>query len=151
MEHYAAIVRNEDIGADAGRGKVLFQRACASCHILFGEGGKIGPDLTGSQRSNLQYLLENIVDPSAQVAENFRMSIVVLADGRVINGIVGSETEQTITVQTPTDNLVVLKDDIEELRLSQLSIMPENLLEPLAPQEVRDLFDYLMQAQPLPQ
>src|SRR5690606_29875300 len=71
-------------GADRSHGRTLFQTACAKCHRLFGEGGTTAPDLTGAQRSNLHYLLENIVDPSATISENYKMSIVILDDGRVL-------------------------------------------------------------------
>jgi putative heme-binding domain-containing protein len=137
---------SDDVLADGDRraGRHVFQRVCATCHVLFGAGGNIGPDLTGGQRSNLTYLLENILDPSAQVAENYRMSILVMVDGRVINGVVSERTRQTLTVQTPTERLVLPLDEIEEVRDSQLSMMPDQLLEPLSPTEIRDLFAYLM-------
>jgi putative membrane-bound dehydrogenase-like protein len=132
------------VDADPERGRRLYERSCATCHKLFGEGGTLGPDLTGGQRSNLTYLLENIIDPSAQVAEDYRMSILVLADGRVINGVVGQRTRQTLTVATPSETLVIPLEEIEELRESKLSMMPDQLLDPLQPDEIRDLFGYLM-------
>lgn len=130
--------------ADKVHGRQLFERSCASCHTLFGSGGKVGPDLTGGQRSNLQYLLENIIDPSAQVAENFRMSILVLVDGRVLNGVIAERTAQTLSVQTATEKIVLPVEDIEEIQPSQLSMMPDQLLDPLAAQDVADLIAYLM-------
>ena len=75
--------------ADLPDGRKLFVQTCANCHTLFGTGGKIGPDLTGAQRSDLGYLLENIIDPAATVAADYRMSTLALADGRLLNGIVG--------------------------------------------------------------
>jgi putative membrane-bound dehydrogenase-like protein len=130
--------------ANLPAGRKLFEKSCASCHVLFGAGGKAGPDLTGGQRSNLDYLLENIVDPSATVSANFKMSIVVLTDGRVLNGVVTEKTAKTITLQTPTDRLVLPLGDIEEQRESNLSLMPEGQLDVLKPDEVRDLIGYLM-------
>ena len=56
------------------------------CHTLFGEGGKVGPDLTGSNRANLDYALMNILDPSAVIAKEYRPTIVITTDGRVITG-----------------------------------------------------------------
>ena len=64
-----------------------------TCHTLYGEGGKIGPDLTGANRDNLEYLLENIADPSAVVAPDFRMSLITLKDGRVLAGMVTTKNE----------------------------------------------------------
>jgi putative heme-binding domain-containing protein len=132
------------IAADLANGKALFARACANCHVLFGQGGKVGPDLTGGQRNNLQYLLENIVDPSATVTENYRMSIVHVADGRVLNGILAEKNEKTVTVVTPTDRIVLPHDQIEEVHPANLSIMPEGQLDVLNREQVRDLIGYLM-------
>ena len=70
--------------ADPSRGRGIFARDCASCHVLFGEGRKLGPDLTGSNRKNLDYLLENVVDPGASVRSDFRAVAFLLGDGREI-------------------------------------------------------------------
>ena len=119
--------------ADLSNGRKLFVQVCANCHTLFGTGGKIGPDLTGAQRSDLGYLLENIVDPAATVAADYRMSTVALADGRLLNGIVGDHggTGPTLTLQTATERLVVNRGDVEEIRASDLSLMPDGLLDVL--------------------
>jgi putative membrane-bound dehydrogenase-like protein len=130
--------------ADRPNGRHRFAQTCASCHTLFGQGGKIGPDLTGSQRSNLDYLLENIIDPSALVAPAYRMSTVVLSDGRVLNGILSDQGGPTVAMQTPTERLVLNRSDIEEIRKSELSLMPEGQLDVLPEKEVRDLIAYLM-------
>jgi len=129
---------------DLERGREVFQKSCASCHVLFGTGGKIGPDLTGSQRKNLQYLLENIIDPSAQIAEKYRMSIIALSDGRVLSGVVIEESDDLVVVQTPKDQVRVLTSDIEERRQTNLSMMPERLLDEMNETQVSDLFRYLM-------
>jgi putative membrane-bound dehydrogenase-like protein len=136
--------------ADRPNGRRRFVQTCAACHTLFGQGGKIGPDLTGAQRANLDYLLENIVDPSALVAPAYRMSTVALADGRVLNGILIDQSGPTVTVQTPTERLIVNRAEIEEVRKSELSLMPEGQLDVLAEKEVRDLIAYLMSPQQVP-
>lgn len=94
-------------GADPSRGRALFDRICAQCHRLFGAGGAVGPELTGAQRGDLGYLLENILDPNATLAPDYRMSVFALADGRVVNGLVAEGGERTVTIQTPTERLVV--------------------------------------------
>ncbi|HWE40543.1 MAG TPA: PVC-type heme-binding CxxCH protein [Isosphaeraceae bacterium] len=136
--------------ADLGNGRRLFDRNCASCHTLFGQGGKVGPELTGAQRSSLAYILENVIDPSATVASSYRMATIALADGRVLNGIVGDRNGPTIAIQTPTERLLVPRSDIEEFRPSDLSLMPEGLLDPLQPDQVRDLIGYLMSPRQVP-
>src|SRR5205085_4866348 len=124
--------------ADLSQGRAAFNSACAACHTLHGEGGKIGPDLTGGGRDNLDYLLENIVDPSAVVTADFRMSIVELKDGRVLNALVAAQTERTLTLKTMTETLTVKRAEITALRESTLSLMPEGLLEALPPDQARD-------------
>jgi putative heme-binding domain-containing protein len=79
-------------------------KLCANCHRLFGTGGEIGPDLTGSQRANLDYILENMIDPSASVARDYQMEILVTISGRVITGLVIAETETAVTVATVFGN-----------------------------------------------
>jgi putative membrane-bound dehydrogenase-like protein len=130
--------------ADRSRGRAVFDKVCASCHKLYGYGGEIGPDLTGSGRDNLEYLLENLVDPSASVAADFRMVVVAMKDGRVLNGLVRSQATRTLTLQTQTEALVLDRAEIETLQPSPLSLMPEGLLAPLSETEVRDLLAYLM-------
>ena len=136
--------------ADKNQGRLVFNTVCASCHTLYGEGGKVGPDLTGGGRNNLDYLLENIVDPSAVVTADFRMSILDLKDGRVLNGIIAARTERTLTVRTMTETLTIERNDIAGIRESSVSLMPEGLLEGLAPEQARDLIAYLMHTSQVP-
>jgi putative membrane-bound dehydrogenase-like protein len=129
--------------ADRGRGRVLFQRMCGTCHRLYGVGGEVGPDLTGSGRQNLDYLLENIVDPGATVTADFRMSVVAMKDGRILNGMVKASTPRTITLQTQNEPLALDREEVESIAASTSSLMPEGLLETVKPDEVRDLIGYL--------
>lgn len=135
---------------DLKNGRKLFIKNCANCHTLFGQGAKIGPDLTGAQRSNLTYLLENIVDPSATLSEAYRMSSVALTSGRVLNGVIADQGGPTISVQTPTEKIVVNRDEIDEIGASKLSLMPEGLLDVLPANDVRDLIGYLQVSQQIP-
>jgi putative membrane-bound dehydrogenase-like protein len=137
-------------GADRSRGRVVFEKVCASCHRLYGNGGDIGPDLTGSGRADLDYLIENIVDPSAVVSADYRMSVVAMADGRVLNALVKSRSDRTITLQTPTEALAVDREDVEVIKPSSLSLMPEGILDTLKPTEVRDLVAYLVHRTQVP-
>lgn len=136
--------------ANLGSGRVVFDRVCATCHKLYGHGGEIGIDLTGAGRDNLDYLLENIVDPSASVSADFRMSVVAMRDGRVLNGIVRARSDRTLTLQTQNESLVLDRNDVEALRPSPLSLMPEGLLDPLTELEIRDLAAYLMHRTQVP-
>lgn len=129
--------------ADLTNGSKLFRKHCGSCHRLFGEGGTVGPDITGAQRHNLDYMLENIVDPSAAVARDYQMEILHTVSGRVINGLIASESADTITIQTVNEKLVLPLEDIEDRTTSKVSIMPEKILAPLSEIEIRDLMGYL--------
>jgi putative membrane-bound dehydrogenase-like protein len=136
--------------ADLSQGRLIFNAACAACHTLYGEGGKVGPDLTGGGRNNLDYLLENIVDPSAVVTADFRMSTIELKDGRVLNALIAAKTERTLTLKTMTETLTVERGDVAGLRESTLSLMPEGLLEALPAGQARDLIAYLMRESQVP-
>jgi putative membrane-bound dehydrogenase-like protein len=137
--------------ADKSAGRAVFNTACAQCHTLYGHGGQLGPDLTGSGRNNLDYLLENTVDPSAVVNADFRMTIVDLKDDRTLNGLVTARTDRTITLKTQTETLTLNRDEIERLQESSLSLMPEGLLEALTETQVLDLIAYLMHPTQVPE
>ncbi len=133
--------------ADLVHGRQLFTQACAVCHKLYGEGGNVGPDLTGSGRANLDYLLENIVDPSAVVSADYRMTIATLKDERVLNGVLRDQTARTVSIQNQTGLATLERTEIQSLQDSALSVMPEGLLESLKPEDRRDLIGYLMHPQ----
>jgi putative heme-binding domain-containing protein len=137
-------------GADLAHGRMVFNRTCVSCHKLFGEGGAIGPDLTGSQRNNLDYVLENLLDPSAVVGHDYKMTLVRTDSGRVITGIVRAETDESLTMQTPTESVIVPKDEIEQRELSPLSMMPEGMLEQFSSEDLRALVAYLASPEQVP-
>ena len=130
--------------ADPSAGRLVFKQACSVCHTLFGEGAKIGPELTGADRRNLDYLLPNILDPSAVVPENYRAWVVTMKDDRVLNGIIAAKADQTVTLQTTSEKLVLQRSEIDSMSESQLSMMPEGLLQTLTEQQVADLICYLM-------
>jgi len=111
--------------ADMRQGRVVFEGLCAKCHRLYGKGSNIGPDLTGSNRSNLDYLLQNIIDPSAIVSADYRMTVLQIEDGRVLSGIIAEQTDRTLTLQTPTDRVTVEKQAIEAQKKTALSPMPD--------------------------
>ena len=137
--------------ADRAAGRALFNKTCASCHKLFDAGGDIGPNITGANRMNLNYLLENMIDPSAVVGKDYQMTLLVLADGRVLSGIVRSENETALTLQTVNEQIVVPLADLEERKQSTQSLMPEGQLLQMKPEEVRDLIAYLSGASQVPQ
>ena len=136
--------------ADLAAGRTHFQNLCSSCHLLYGEGGKLGPDLTGSGRADLDYLLENIVDPSAIVPAEYRMTVLKLKDGRSLAGVIASQTERTLTLRSLTEESTLENSEVTETQTLPNSIMPEGLLNALTPEQTRDLIAYLMHPQQVP-
>lgn len=129
--------------ADLSHGRLVFSKTCQKCHKLYGEGGKVGPDLTGSNRNNLDYVLENVIDPSAVIPRDYRLSIIATIKGRVINGIVAERTDNSLTLLTENAPVIVSKDDIDEITESKVSMMPDGQFEKLKEHEIRDLIAYL--------
>jgi putative heme-binding domain-containing protein len=141
---YRKLLTQETIKkANLSAGRALFQKNCANCHRLFGQGGTIGPEITGAQRTNVDYMLENLVDPSASVAKDFQMEFFQTEAGRVITGLVVDESEIAVTIQTANERLVLPKSEIEERSLSKVSMMPDGLLQTFTNEQVRDLIGYL--------
>jgi len=130
--------------ADKSSGRLVFQTVCATCHQLYGSGGAIGPDLTGSGRGNLDYLLENILDPGAVVSADHQLSILTLKDGRILTGIIRTRTDKTVTLQTMTAPETLPADQIAKSETVAMSLMPEGLALALQPDQFRDLVAYLM-------
>jgi putative membrane-bound dehydrogenase-like protein len=136
--------------ADKSAGRAVYSQVCAACHTLYGQGGQIGPDLTGSGRSNIDYLLENIADPGAVVNADFRLNVVTLKDGRVLNGMVSAKTDRTLTLKTVTEPVTVERTDIAKQEELSQSLMPEGLLQAFTQDQVRDLIAYLMNPTQVP-
>jgi len=136
--------------ADLSRGRALYQKQCANCHRLFGAGGTIGPDITGSQRTNLDYLLENLLDPSAAVSKDYVVEVIETTGGRVLTGLPVAETDAALTITTINEQVVLPKAEIASRVKSQLSMMPEGLLKQLTNTQVRDLIAYLQSKRQVP-
>ncbi len=136
--------------ADKRQGRVVFANLCGACHRLYGEGGEVGPDLTGAGRDNLDYVLENIIDPSAVVTADFRVATVKLKDGRVLNGFIAARTGRTLTVRSMTESQTVERADVAAVEDSAQSMMPAGLLDALTPAQRRDLIAYLMHRAQVP-
>ena len=128
---------------DLAGGRELFKKTCGQCHELFGEGGNVGPGLTGSNRKDLDYLLTNILDPSAVMAKDYRPTVLLTDDGRVLTGLVRSETAAAVVLATADGDVTVPAASVLERSESDKSMMPDGLLNPLSTEQVRDLVGYL--------
>jgi putative heme-binding domain-containing protein len=130
--------------ANLVNGRTHYDLQCGACHKLYGQGGKLGPDLTGSGRSNLDYLLENIVDPDSAVSADYRMNIIHLKDGRTLSGMIAGQDRNSLTLRMPGSDTVVSKSMVEKRETLSHSIMPAGLLDNLSLNARRDLIAYLM-------
>lgn len=135
---------------DPSRGRAVFTRTCQQCHMLFGEGGKVGPDITGSNRADVDYLLQNILDPNAVIPNDYRTSTIETKDDRSITGIVTRQDATAVTIVTPNDTLVIPRGEVKSLTPGEFSMMPEGILQALTAAEVRDLVAYLRGAGQVP-
>lgn len=132
-------------GGDVAKGKALFAQRCAACHILFDEGGKIGPDLTGYERANPDFWLLGILDPSAEIREGYGAYTVRLKGGQTLMGILAQQDANNVAVQDMAGQRHTARaSEVEKLEAFPQSMMPEGLLEGLSEAELKDLFAYLM-------
>lgn len=135
---------------DPYRGKAIYRQSCGKCHLLYGDGGRIGPDLTSYQRKDQNRVLLNVINPSAEIREGFESYMVLTLDGRVLSGFLFDQDNQVIVLRgVDGQNVTIPRDDIDVMEKQAKSLMPEGLLKDLNEQQVRDLFAFLQTSQPL--
>ena len=151
MTKYKAMLTDAVLAkANTGHGRAIFERSCVACHMLYGSGGIVGPDLTGSNRANLDYILSQILNPSEVMQESYQLVIVTTRDGRTLSGTVAAEDNQQLTLRLVGPDSIVTKSEILSREKSPISMMPEGLLKTLKDDEVRDLIAYLRTTQQVP-
>ncbi|MEO7599963.1 MAG: PVC-type heme-binding CxxCH protein, partial [Opitutus sp.] len=128
---------------NSAAGRETFQQLCATCHTYDGQGGKLGPDLTGSWRNALDYFIENIVDPNAVVGADYQLNVIKKRDGSVIPGMVERETATALVVRTATETVNVPKDQVVDREVLPQSLMPGGLLQALPDRQVIELLMFL--------
>ncbi|MEC5126439.1 PVC-type heme-binding CxxCH protein [Verrucomicrobiales bacterium BCK34] len=141
-KNYLALGNAED-------GREVFRRTCAACHQLYGEGGVIGPDLTGSGRADLDYFLINTLFPSEDVSPDYRLVTLTLKDGRTLLGNVVEESGKVLTFRQVGQVDRIDTSEIKSREVSGVSLMPPGLLDSMRKEDVRDLFLYLQTTKPL--
>ena len=131
-------------------GRALFNKTCAKCHMLFGQGGRIGPDLTSYKRDDLRNIVANVVNPSASIREGFESYLILTEDGRTVSGFLFDQDNRVVVIRgVDGQNVTIPRDQIEEMIRQKKSLMPEGLLKNLTDKQIRDLFAYLRISQPL--
>ncbi len=134
-----------EMPSDAERGKKAFKKVCAACHKVDGVGYEIGPNLATLKARGAEAILVNMLDPSREVNPQFVNYVLVTDDGRTITGMITAETANSVTLkraENATDT--VLRINIDELRGTGLSLMPEGVEKQLNKQEMADLIAYLL-------
>jgi putative heme-binding domain-containing protein len=148
IKRLAGVIRG-GVG-DPYNGRKLFQATCAVCHTLFSQGGQVGPDLTTYKRDELDTLLLNIVNPSAEIREGYENYLVETTDDRSLNGFLVEQNTQVVVLRgLDGQNVALDRKNIVKMGNSGMSLMPEGLLDGLNDQQARDLFAYLRSSQPL--
>jgi quinoprotein glucose dehydrogenase len=143
-----ALYRESLAGGDRRRGRQIFlekdEVSCQRCHKIRGQGGEVGPDLTGiGKRQSREYILEAIVAPNRQIAQGFATAVIAKTDGQIVAGIVKADDGRTLQLITPEGNAIsVTKSEIDEQKTGA-SAMPEDLIKSLSKSELRDLVEYL--------
>lgn len=150
IDRYRKVITGRGARADVALGRAVFAKTCQQCHTLFATGGKVGPELTGSNRANLDYVLSNVLDSSALVGKDYQTTIIQTTDGRVLTGIVRVDGDDAVTLVTANETVIVPKKEIDERALSPKSMMPDDLWKPLTNHEVRSLVAYLASPEQVP-
>jgi putative heme-binding domain-containing protein len=132
------------LAGDAGRGKAVFKRACSACHQLEGVGTQVGPDLTAARNQGSEAILLNILDPNREVKPQYLSYVLETTSGRTLTGMIAAETANSLTLRRADGTTqTVLRVDIEELRSTGVSFMPEGLEKQVDVPAMADLLAYL--------
>src|SRR5262249_3916645 len=129
---------------DPNRGQIEFRNVCAQCHTIYGEGGKLGPDITANGRASFEQLLSNVFDPSLVIGPAYQVTTVVTRDGRNLTGLIAEDDDQRIVVRLPGEGEeTVPRNNVKYTRVSKLSMMPEGLEASMDKKDLSDLFAFL--------
>ena len=138
---------NNDLRAAPGDVKAgigVYNQVCARCHKLYGSGGELGMELTNSNRQDRNYLLTHIVDPSVYIRKEYMSYEAHTNSGRVVSGLMLQQDVASVTlIDADYRKTRIPRPELAGLKESDISIMPEGLLDKLTPQQLRDLFAYL--------
>ncbi len=129
---------------DAKRGIAVYTKVCGQCHKMYGEGQEVGPDITLNGRSSFDQLLSNVFDPSLVIGASYQARLVKTTDGRVLTGLLIEDSSQRVVLKVQGGKQEIIpRDDIEMMKISELSLMPQDVEKTLKPEEIADLFAYI--------
>jgi putative heme-binding domain-containing protein len=140
VERYAACLK---LKADAERGRAVFSKHCAACHLYAGEGKPVGPDLASTTARSDQALLEAIFDPNREIDQRYQSYIAVVG-GLARNGVLKDETQASLTlVGQNGETHTLLRSELDEFTASTTSFMPEGFEKEIDAQAAADLIEFL--------
>src|SRR5439155_18716552 len=125
LEHYQAALK---LPGQAERGRAVFQKNCATCHRIAGVGIQVGPDISDTRVKTPEALLTDILNPNQAIDNNYVNYTITTKNGRSLTGIIVAETASSVTLRRAENQSdVVLRQDIDEVVSSGVSLMPEGL------------------------
>ncbi len=129
---------------DPNAGQAVFQKLCAQCHKIYGEGQDVGPDITLNGRNDFDQLISNVFDPSLVIGQGYQATTVATTDGRVLTGLLAEDSKERVILKIQGGKVETIpRAEVEEMKTNPLSLMPEDIETQLSPQEIADLFAYL--------
>jgi putative heme-binding domain-containing protein len=129
---------------DPMKGVVVFRNLCGQCHKLHGEGQDVGPDITANGRSDFEQLLSNVFDPSLVIGSAYQATTVITTKGQTLTGLLVEDSPQRVVLKVQGGKLETIpRDQVDEVAVSKVSLMPEGVEKQLKPEEIADLFAYL--------
>jgi putative heme-binding domain-containing protein len=129
---------------NASNGQAVFSRLCAQCHMIYGQGQDVGPDITANGRNDFDQLLSNVFDPSLVIGPGYQATTVATDDGRVLTGLLAEDGKDRVILKIQGGKRETIpRGQIEEIKTSPVSLMPEDVEKQLSPQEIADLFAFL--------
>ncbi len=132
------------LDSDPKRGRIVFEKNCATCHRIGSLGVDIGPDIADSRTRTPKYLLTNILDPNRAVDANYFSVTAITVEGKSVTGLVASESGSSITLrQAEAKTVTLLRDDIDELKSDGISLMPVGLEKTINKQQMADLISFI--------
>jgi putative heme-binding domain-containing protein len=125
-------------------GQAVFTKNCASCHVIYGQGGNVGPDITGVGRENLDAILANVLDPNLVIGAGYFVNVARLKNGTVVSGLLVEQSDTQVVLKDATKTYTLNRAEIDRLKQQDISMMPEGLEQGMSEQEFADLVAFLL-------
>jgi putative heme-binding domain-containing protein len=134
---------------DPKAGMVVFKNLCGQCHKIYGEGQDVGPDITSNGRASFEQLLSNVFDPSLVIGAAYQATTITTKAGRSLTGLLVEDAPNRVVLKMQGGKTeTIARKDVEEMYTSSVSLMPEGVEKQLKPQEIADLFAFLVLDKP---